>query len=66
MAASSPATTVEVDGYEVRVTNPDRVYFADLGLTKIDLVDYYLSIPPLAADHSSRGGRACACATGSA
>jgi DNA ligase D len=44
MAASSPATTVEVDGYEVRVTNPDRVYFADLGLTKIDLVDYYLSV----------------------
>jgi DNA ligase D-like protein (predicted polymerase) len=44
MAGSSPATTVEVDGYEVRVSNPDRVYFPDLGLTKLDLVNYYLSV----------------------
>jgi DNA ligase D len=44
MAASSPATTVEVGGYEVRVSNPDRIYFPDLGLSKIDLVDYYLSV----------------------
>jgi DNA ligase D len=46
MAASSkaPATTVDVDGYEVRVSNPDRVYFPELGLTKIDLVNYYLSV----------------------
>ena len=44
MAASSPATTVEVDGFEVRVSNPDRVYFPDLGLTKLDLVHYYLSV----------------------
>jgi DNA ligase D len=44
MAASSPATTVEVEGYEVRVSNPDRVYFPDLGLTKLDLVNYYLSV----------------------
>jgi DNA ligase D len=44
MAASSPATTVEVGGFEVRVSNPDRVYFADLGLTKLDLVNYYVSV----------------------
>jgi DNA ligase D len=44
MAASSPATTVEVDGYPVRISNPDRVYFPDLGLTKLDLVNYYLSV----------------------
>lgn len=44
MAGSSPATTVEVGDYEVRVSNPDRVYFPDLGLTKIDLVHYYLSV----------------------
>ena len=44
MAASSPATTVEVDGYQVRISNPDRVYFPDLGLTKLDLVNYYLSV----------------------
>src|SRR3954463_469317 len=44
MAASSPATTVDADGYEVRVSNPDRVYFPDLGLTKLDLVNYYLAV----------------------
>jgi DNA ligase D len=44
MAATSPATTVEVDGYQVRISNPDRVYFPDLGLTKLDLVNYYLSV----------------------
>jgi DNA ligase D len=44
MAGSSPATTVEVGDYEVRVSNPDRVYFPDLGLTKLDLVNYYLSV----------------------
>jgi DNA ligase D len=44
MAGSSPATTVEVGDYEVRVSNPDRIYFPDLGLTKLDLVNYYLSV----------------------
>ena len=46
MAASSkaPATEVEVGGYDVRVSNPDRVYFPELGLTKLDLVSYYLSV----------------------
>src|SRR3954454_11282183 len=46
MAASSkaPATIVEVDGYDVRVSNPDRIYFPELGLTKLDLVHYYLSV----------------------
>jgi DNA ligase D len=44
MAGSSPATTVEAGGIEVRISNPDRVYFADLGLTKLDLVHYYLAV----------------------
>src|SRR3954452_12730514 len=42
--AASPATEVEVGDYEVRVSNPGRVYFPDLGLTKLDLVNYYLSV----------------------
>ncbi|SNY49914.1 non-homologous end-joining DNA ligase [Paractinoplanes atraurantiacus] len=41
---ASPAIQVEVGDLEVRVSNPDRVYFPDLGLTKRDLVDYYLSV----------------------
>lgn len=44
MASSSPAIELDVDDKTVRVTNPERVYFPDLGLTKRDLVDYYLSV----------------------
>jgi DNA ligase D len=43
-ASKSPATEVEVGDYSVRVSNPDRIYFPDLGLTKLDLVNYYLSV----------------------
>src|SRR3954454_6015066 len=42
--AASPATEVEVGDYQVRVSNPQRIYFPDLGLTKLDLVNYYLSV----------------------
>jgi DNA ligase D len=46
MAATSksPATSVEVGGYDVRVSNPDRIYFPELGATKLDLVDYYVAV----------------------
>ena len=44
----SPHMEVTVDGpdgpRDVRVTNPDRVYFPDLGATKLDLVRYYTSV----------------------
>ena len=43
-ASKSPAIDVEAGDYTVRVSNPDRVYFPDLGLTKIDLVNYYLAV----------------------
>ncbi|MGI8867701.1 MAG: non-homologous end-joining DNA ligase [Mycobacteriales bacterium] len=42
--AGSPATEVEVGSLTVRVTNPDRVYFAARAETKLDLVNYYLSV----------------------
>jgi DNA ligase D-like protein (predicted polymerase) len=32
---------VEVDGREVGISNPDKVFFPDLGITKLDLVRYY-------------------------
>jgi len=35
---------VEVDDKVVRVSNPDRVYFPARGETKLDLVNYYLSV----------------------
>ena len=47
MAASkSPALEVPVGDRVVRVSNPDRVYFPALGATKLDLVNYYMSIGP--------------------
>ncbi|HEY3339622.1 MAG TPA: ATP-dependent DNA ligase [Propionicimonas sp.] len=41
---AAPAMTLEVDGREVRVSSPEKPYFADLGLTKLDVVEYFLSV----------------------
>ncbi|HWB35887.1 MAG TPA: DNA polymerase domain-containing protein, partial [Rugosimonospora sp.] len=41
---ASPKEVLEVDGREVTVTNPGKVYFPDLGVTKLDLVRYYLTV----------------------
>ena len=40
----SPHVDVEVGDRVVRVTNPDRVYFSAGGQTKLDVVNYYLSV----------------------
>ena len=37
-------TLVEVSGRQVRVTNPDKVYFPAIDATKFDLVQYYLAV----------------------
>jgi DNA ligase D len=42
--ASSPAVVLELDGQAVSITNPDKVFFPRLGLTKLDLVRYYLRV----------------------
>ncbi len=42
--AKSPAIEIEVGDRDVRITNPDRVYFPARGETKLDLVNYYLSV----------------------
>ncbi|MFN2595233.1 MAG: DNA polymerase domain-containing protein [Actinomycetota bacterium] len=39
-------TMVDAGGVEVRVTNPDKIFFPDSGLTKLDLVEYYLAVMP--------------------
>src|SRR3954462_14380448 len=47
MAASKqPATEGAVGERVGRVSNPDRIYFPALGATKLDLVNYYLSVGP--------------------
>lgn len=38
------AVELEVGGRAVRVTNPDKVYFPEVGLTKGDLVDYFVAV----------------------
>ena len=36
---------LEVDGQQVPITNPDKVVFPGHGVTKLDLVRYYLASP---------------------
>ncbi|MBN9325477.1 MAG: ATP-dependent DNA ligase, partial [Cellulomonas sp.] len=43
-SASTPAVELEVRGRTVRVSNPDRVYFAERGLTKLDVVEYFVAV----------------------
>ena len=44
---------LELDGIEVAISNPDKVFFPRTGHTKLDLVRYYLSV----ADGALRGVR---------
>jgi len=39
---------------EVKITNPDKVFFPDRGLTKGDLVRYYLDVAPCLLHHVRR------------
>jgi DNA ligase D len=41
---ASPFIELEVEGFTVKVTNPDKVYFSARGDTKLDLVQYYVSV----------------------
>src|SRR3954465_7667076 len=42
---------LRINGHEVTVTNPRKVYFPETGHTKLDLVQYYLAV----ADGALRG-----------
>ena len=42
--SKSPAVELEIDDKVVRISNPDRIYFPETGATKLDLVEYYLSV----------------------
>ena len=37
-------TVLDIDGTEVTVSHPDKLYFSKRGETKMDLVDYYLAV----------------------
>jgi len=40
----SPSVELDVGDRTVRISNPDRVYFPASGVSKLDLVNYYLSV----------------------
>jgi bifunctional non-homologous end joining protein LigD len=45
MAKKEDAKVLSIDGREVRITNPDKRYFSrDVKLSKLDVVQYYLSV----------------------
>ena len=44
-------TVLDIDGRAVTITNPDKVFFPKTGHTKLDLVNYYLTV----ADGALRG-----------
>ena len=46
MAKQDAGELLSIDGHEVRITNPDKIYFAQARISKLDLVRYYLSIAP--------------------
>jgi DNA ligase D len=50
-AAKSQHVVVEVCGRELRVSNPDKPFFPDVGLTKIDLVNYYVECETAVVRH---------------
>jgi len=38
------AVTRQVDGREVKISNPEKVFFSERGITKLGLVEYYLAV----------------------
>jgi len=44
--ATDDAEVLDVDGREVRITNPGKVFFSARGESKLDLARYYLAVGP--------------------
>jgi len=44
MASAAPAVELDAAGRTVRVTSPDRVVFPSRGITKLQVVEYFLSV----------------------
>ncbi|HEX6129514.1 MAG TPA: DNA polymerase domain-containing protein, partial [Candidatus Limnocylindria bacterium] len=49
--ARGESVELEIGGESVTITNPGKVFFPEIGLTKGDLVEYYLAV----ADGALRG-----------
>ena len=46
MAREATSKLLSVEGREVRITHPDKLYFPQARISKLDLVRYYLSVAP--------------------
>ena len=57
MARQSDSVNLQVDGRDLVVSHPGKILFPDAGLTKLDLVNYYLAVAPGAL--RGAGGRPC-------
>ena len=44
MGRKTPPELLEIAGREVTVSSPDKLYFPAAGVTKLDLVNYYLAV----------------------
>ncbi|RBY86728.1 ATP-dependent DNA ligase [Blastococcus sp. TBT05-19] len=44
MASSKDAVVLDVDGHEVRVSSPEKPYFGEKGIRKIDVVEYFVAV----------------------
>jgi bifunctional non-homologous end joining protein LigD len=49
--ARSDSTTIEIAGHEVRLSNPGKIFFPEIGVTKLDLAQYYLTVSEQALNH---------------
>ena len=45
---------MRVGRHEVKISNPEKLFFPERGLTKGDLVQYYLDVAPCALNHIRR------------
>jgi DNA ligase D-like protein (predicted polymerase) len=46
VAKETASEVLSIEGREVQITNPAKLYFSQARITKLDLVRYYLSIAP--------------------
>jgi bifunctional non-homologous end joining protein LigD len=46
VAKEANGETLSIEGREVRITHPDKIYFTQAQISKIDLVRFYLAVAP--------------------
>jgi bifunctional non-homologous end joining protein LigD len=46
VAKQEASELLSIDGREVRITHPDKIYFSQARISKLDLVRYYSSVAP--------------------